>query len=184
MNRKSWQHSKLDKSVTDRFKKLGDIGEAIAVTLLQEAGFTDIENLNSSLGANVKYFDIRAKRGKKNYVVSVKARNKFENSGKLNSRYKLFDDPKSVMVEAKTKYNCEVAWVTVAVDIPNGTLDAYFGPLASLEGNKKGVPMSEKAIGSYERLAFCFSLEKFGIPKEVYEKLINSYKKRSSGGSI
>jgi hypothetical protein len=186
MDKKAWQYSKLDKSVTDRFKKLGDIGESVAVTLLQRAGFINVENLNSTLGANVQFFDIQAER-KKKYVISVKARNKFENSAagkKLNSRYKLFDNPSVVSIDAKAKYGSEVAWVTVAVDIPNGTLDAYFGTLASLDGNKKGVPMTNKAVQSYECLTFCCPLEKFGIQKEVYKKLANTYKKRSDGKTI
>lgn len=187
MNRKAWQYSKLDKKVTDRFKKLGDLGEYVAADLLKQAGFKNVENLNQTASANVRFFDLRAERDKKKYVISVKARNKYENSAagiKLNGRYKLFSDPNVVSDDARIKYKSEAAWVAIAIDVENGTFDAYFGMLSMLEGNKKGIPMSSKAIQSYERLVFCCPFEKIGVPKGEYRKLANTYKQRSDGRSV
>ena len=141
MNRKAWQYSKLDKKVTDRFKKLGNLGEYVAADLLKQAGFKNVENLNQTASANVRFFDLRAERDKKKYVISVKARNKYENSAagrKPNGRYNLFSDPKAASNDARLTYNSDAAWVAVAIDVKKGTFDAYFGTLSMLEGNKKG----------------------------------------------
>jgi len=78
MERKAWQGSVFDKSVTRRFKKLGDFGEYLAESLLEKAGFTQIVNLNKKI-TNTPFFDLTAKRGGYSYAISVKARNRFEN---------------------------------------------------------------------------------------------------------
>lgn len=181
MNRKSWQYSIFDKQVTARFKKLGDIGEHISEILLKEAGFKNIKNLNKIDSSNTPFYDIYAERGRNKYVISVKTRNKYENSiaGKrINSRYKLTDNPKLFSEEARLKYHSEPAWIAIAVETDKGTFDAYFGTLYMLEGNQKGIGMNEQTTSSYERLAFCRPFEKMGINKKDYVHLKNEYKQR------
>src|SRR3990172_9439143 len=92
MVKKAWQYSRLDKSVTIRFKKIGNLGEYLAGKLLQESGFKNIKDLNKEESANTQDFDFIAERNNIKYAISVKTRNKYENSvagPKLNSRYKL-----------------------------------------------------------------------------------------------
>lgn len=178
VNRKSWQYSKLDKHVTVRFKKLGDLGEFLAEELLNESGFKNVKNLNKAEFLNNPFFDIYAERDRYKYAISVKTRNKYENSVagiKLNSRYKLTDDPKKFVEEARSKYNSEAAWVAISADIDKGVFDAYFGTLLSLFGNRKGINMSRSAVEGYEHLALLRSFEEMGIPKKEYLCLENTY---------
>lgn len=130
---------------------------------------------------NNRFFDIYAEKEKNKYVVSVKARNKYENSiagRKLNSRYKLTDEPGEFAKEAQKKYTSEASWVAIAIDIDQGTFDAYFGTLLMLGGNKKGISMNLHATETYKRLAFRYSLEEIGIRKEEYLYLKNEYRQR------
>lgn len=177
MNKTSRQKSIIDKNVTARFKKLGDLGENIAETLLLRAGFEQIINLNKER-RNTKYFDLTAKRGSQSFAISVKARNRFENSvagEKLNSRYKLTDNPVLFEAEAREIYNSIPAWIAIPIDIKAGTFDAYFGELKDLKGNKKGIIISSQAISQYEILAHGEAVENIGIQKEDLVSLQNKY---------
>lgn len=144
MERKAWQGSVFDKSVTLRFKKLGDLGEYLAESLLAKAGFTQTVNLNKKI-TNTQYFDLTANCGGYSYAISVKARNRFENSTagvKLNTRYKLTDDPILFEKEARNLYSSIPAWIAIAIDIDNNFYNAYFGRLQDLSGNRKGINTS------------------------------------------
>lgn len=181
MNKKSWQGTVLDKGVTRRFKKLGDLGEYLAEKLLVKAGFKNVVNLNKEIRHNAKYFDLTAKRESQSYAISVKARNKFENStaGKrLNSRYKLTNDPDQFESEAKEKHNCLPAWVAISLDIDAGVFDAYFGLLSDLEGNRKGIVISPQATKRYESLAKQNKFDQMDILEANIEALKNIYKRQ------
>ena len=187
MEKKAWQYSKLDKHVSQRFKKLGDLGEFLAEQLLKENGFTNVRNLNIEKNKNVKDFDIYAERKKQKYVISVKTRNKYENSKagpRLNSRYKLCDDPNEFENEARKKYNSNSAWVTISVEIDKGIFEAYFGTLDMIEGNRKGIVMSDIAKEKYEKLAYLRRFEEYSILKEEYLPLKNVYKKIKANNTI
>ena len=180
MNKTSWHGSIIDKNVTARFKKLGDLGENIAESLLLRAGFEQIINLNKER-QNTKSFDLTAKRGGQSFAISVKARNKFENSVagvKLNSRYKLTDNPELFESEAQEIYNSIPAWIAIPIDIKAGTFDAYFGELKDLKGNKKGIIISSQAISHYETLAQREAVESIGIQKEDLVLLQNKYERK------
>ena len=172
----TWEHSILDRSVTKRMKKLGDLGEALAEKLLRKAGFTNVRNLNIENNNN-KYADIYAEKGAEKYVISVRTRNKYENNGSLNGRYKLKADCHEQAAKMEKKFDASAAWVTIAIETDKGTFDAYFGTLESLQGNT-GVPMSEKATCNYEKLARHESLADYGIEKGLYKELKNIYKTR------
>lgn len=180
MNRKAWQGSVFDKDVTIRVKKLGDLGEYLAEILLTKKGFTEIANLNKKKN-NTKYFDMTAKRGDQSFAISVKARNRFENSVagvKLNSRYKLTDDPALFEKEASEKYSSIASWIALSLDIDRGTFDAFFGRLQDLSGNRKGIIMTPEATAMYESLASQEQLDKMGLSTEELKSLINKYKLR------
>lgn len=180
MGKKAWQYSKLDVSVTKRFKKIGNLGEYLAGILLLENGFKNIRNLNKEYSSNTADFDFTAERNGVNYAISVKARNKYENSTagqKLNSRYKLTDDPIKFSEEAKLRYRGVAAWVAISLEIDKGVFSAYFGKLSDLSGNQKGINMSENAKRNYEQLAFSKKFEEMGLTKKDYSELKNVYKK-------
>ncbi len=180
MNRKAWQKTVLDKDVTIRFKKLGDLGEYLAGMVLAKAGFRQIVNLNKER-KNTKYFDLTARRGRQSFAISVKARNRFENSvagKKLNSRYKLTDDPAIFESEAREKYRSMPAWIAIPFYIEQGTFDAYFGQLQDLKGNRKGIVINAKAIKMYEVLAKQKKFDGMDISKREVQQLKNRYTRR------
>ena len=180
MVKKAWQYSGLDKSVTIRFKKIGNLGEYLAGKFLKESGFKNIKDLNKEESANTKDFDFIAERNKIKYAISVKTRNKYENSAaglKLNSRYKLTKDPVNFAKDAKKKYNSEAAWIVISLEIDKGVFNAYFGVLSDLNGNHKGINMSQEATRKYEKLALLRKFEDMGLTKSDYEGLKNEYKR-------
>ncbi len=180
LKKRAWQGSIIDKSVSLRFKKLGDLGEVLAQQLLQTAGFSEITNLNKNK-KNTKSFDITAVRGNESFAISVKARNKYENSiagKKLNSRYKLTDDPELFKAEAKEIFDSHPAWVTISLNFDEGIFDSYFGLLSDLHGNKKGISMTQKNVERYEILAKQESIKVLGISISEMEFLKNKYVRR------
>ena len=60
----AWEYSKIDREVTDRWKKMGDFGEYVAEKLLSENGFTEIRNLNKEKH-NKLFADLYAVKNKK-----------------------------------------------------------------------------------------------------------------------
>ena len=134
-----------------RCRRLGDLGEELAEHLLVTNGFTNILNLNKSK-MNQPFADFYAERGGRKYVISVKARNKYEfGSGKLNSRYKLGKKCHEHAKNTSRQFDGAVsAWL--AISLREKTFSAFFGLLESLNGST-GVLMTDKAITNYECLA-------------------------------
>ncbi|RHW74600.1 hypothetical protein [Colwellia sp. RSH04] len=136
-----------------KFRKFGAVGETFAEKLLKENEFTDVVDLNKTEKENFPFADFSANKNSKKYLISVKTRNKYERTGKLNYRYKLgkgvykkIDD-----LLAQDKWNgYTAAWLTIAIE--KETLDAYFGDIASLN-KKRAVKMSPKACKEYNCLA-------------------------------
>ena len=183
MDKKAWQYSTLDKSVTKRFKKIGNLGEYLAGRLLLENGFKNIRDLNREDSSNTADFDFTAERKGIKYAISVKARNKYENSAagpKLNSRYKLTNDPIRFAEDAKRRYQSVASWITISLEIDKGIFSAYFGTLPDLSGNQKGINMSQEAIRKYEQLALLRKFENMGLSKSDYNGLKNVYKRASA----
>lgn len=173
-----WTHSQIDKQVTRRWKKLGDVGEDIARVLLKSKGFKNIYDLNE-IRENQSYADIYAERYDQAYVISVKTRNKYEASGRLNSRYKLGRECYQKAKEVENEYNAVAAWIAVSLNIEAQTCAAYFGRLSQLKGNT-GILMTQNAVGEYECLASCH-LRDLGFKKETFVDLKNLYKKKTQG---
>jgi len=171
-----WTKSKLDKKVTVRWSKLGQLGEHITCILLKKEGFKNIKNLND-LRKNAPFADVYAEKNGKAYVVSVKMRNKYETSGSLNSRYKLGADCYKKARIVEKEYKAEAAWITIALDIDTKTYDAYFGLLSSLEGNT-GVVMTPEATKEYKCLGHCSKLKQIGISESEYITLKNRYERK------
>jgi len=137
-----------------RFKKLGDIGEHLALLLLERNGFIHFHNLNNT-AMNFPFADFMAEKDGVKYLISVKARNKYEHTGRLNARFKLGDTEKKIQKlkndEKLAAYREYVpAWLAIALD--KHTYEAYWGLIDELP-NKRGISMSEKAKQNYRCLA-------------------------------
>ena len=67
-----------------RKKSLGELGELFALKTLVDKKFDRIRNLNDNT-INEPFADIECEKEGLRYVISVKARNKCQKNGKLNS---------------------------------------------------------------------------------------------------
>lgn len=134
-----------------RRKHLGDLGEQWTVSLLKNAGFRSILNLNA-VRHNHPGGDFVAERQGQRYFVTVKARCKYtRGTRKLNSGYNIFPDK---VRRAAREYDAIPAWLTIQVDTDLSRFSAYFGTIQSLRNpNAVAVPMSARAVSSYECLA-------------------------------
>jgi hypothetical protein len=134
---------------------LGLIGEYLARTLLEHHGFSDVRKLPT----NHPDADFLAVRNGERLFISVKARNKFQNNGTLNFRYKLESKRRKLRnaLDVAQKYDAKFAWPTVQID--KDTYCAYFGTHELPCGPRPhrpsatGVLMSANWINSYEALA-------------------------------
>jgi hypothetical protein len=71
-----------------RKKSLGELGELFALKALVDKKFDRIRNLNDN-SMNETFADIECEKDGVKYIISVKARNKYQKNGKLNTRYNL-----------------------------------------------------------------------------------------------
>jgi hypothetical protein len=157
---------KLNERTALRAKSLGALGELLAIKALVDNGFNNIRNLNDQK-RNFPYADLYAERDTEKYVISVKARNRYEKNGRLNSRYKLGSECKIKAKKAELEFNAKAAWM--AISIFDDFYSIYFGTLESLPV-KTGIPMKENHVQKYE----CLVKEKqhgldFKPYKNIYE---------------
>ena len=125
-----------------RKKSIGDIGENIAIEVLTENGYSNVINVNANK-MNETFGDVLCEKDGERFIVSVKARNKYQIDGKLNGSYKISQNPKSTLKKslyAEDKYNAIAAWMAIQIDFEDNTASVYFGKLSELEG-KAGISM-------------------------------------------
>ncbi len=122
-----------------RKKSLGELGELFALKALVDQKFDKIRNLNDQI-MNEKYADILCEKDGVNYVLSVKARNKYQKNGKLNSRYNLGTNAYINAKFVENKYNAKAGWIAVQFD--RNSFSIYFGLLDDLE-NSKAIPVDK-----------------------------------------
>ena len=77
-----------NKKEAARKKSLGELGELFALKALVDKKFDRIRNLNDN-SMNEAFADILCEKDGLRYIISVKARNKYQKNGKLNTRYNL-----------------------------------------------------------------------------------------------
>lgn len=159
-----------NRQTAHRVQRLGRLGEQLACAALERCGFTAIQNLNN-LEVNFPYGDILAVREGITYVISVKARNKFQANGKLNHRYKLGNRCYEHAAKAVERFGAVAAWITIPLS--SKTYSVFFGELSAL-GGKKGVYMRAADTACYECLV---DEEPHGIPPEQFE---NRYEQNCS----
>jgi hypothetical protein len=116
-----------------RKKSLGELGELFALKALVDRRFDRIRNLNDHT-LNEAFADIECEKDGIRYVVSVKARNKYQKDGKLNTRYNLGADVYGKALLAEKKYNAEAYWMAIQFD--HNSFSIYFGSLHELNGSK------------------------------------------------
>ena len=127
-----------------RKKSLGELGELFAIKALVDKKFDWIRNLNDKK-MNEAFADIECEKDGFRYVISVKARNKYQKNGKLNTRYNLGSNVYEKAKSAEKKYNAAAYWMAIQFD--QSSFSIYFGSLSNLN-KSKAIPVDkcEKGI--------------------------------------
>jgi hypothetical protein len=104
-----------NKKEAARKKSLGELGELFAIKALVDKKFDRIRNLNDD-HMNEKFADIECEKDGLRYVISVKARNKYQKNGKLNTRYNVGSTVYGKALAAEIKYNASAYWMAIQFD--------------------------------------------------------------------
>ena len=125
----------IRKKEAKRKKSLGEIGELYGIKALVDNGFTNIRNLND-VQMNYPYADVFAERDGRKFVISIKARNKWEKSGNLNTNFKLMYTLNAYKnaENAEKQFDAEAAWM--AIPFEKDEYSVYFGTLKELDGDR------------------------------------------------
>lgn len=130
---------KTEKKEAARKKSLGELGELFAIKALVDYEFDKIRNLNDD-HMNIQFADLYAEKDGKRIVISVKARNKYQIDGTLNSRYSLGTNAYEKARKVSEMYDADPYWMAVQFD--RNKYSIYFGSLEALEG-KKAIPVDK-----------------------------------------
>lgn len=131
--------SSTNKKEAVRKKSLGELGELFALKALVDKKFDRIRNLNDN-SMNEAFADIACEKNGEKYIVSVKARNKFQKNGKLNARYNLGSDVLKKASDSEKKYKAQACWMAIQFD--RNSFSIYFGQLKELNGSK-AIPVNK-----------------------------------------
>jgi hypothetical protein len=116
-----------------KIKALGELGELIGIKALVDAKYTNVSNLNDKK-MNFPFADLLAEKDGKKYVISIKARNKIQLNGKLNSSYKLGKGAyEKATIASKQNSNAIPAWLVISFSEHNYSV--YFGTLKELNNS-------------------------------------------------
>ena len=136
----------VNKKEAARKKSLGELGELFAIKALVDRGYDRIRNLNDK-SLNEPFADLECEKDGIKIIISVKARNKFEKKGTLNSMYNLGNNAYRKAYASEKKHNAVAHWMAIQFD--KTTFSIYFGSLSELSG-KKAIPVDlceKKIIG-------------------------------------
>ena len=125
------------KKEASRKKSLGELGELFAIKTLVDEQYDKIRNLNDD-SMNKAYADIYCEKDGKCFVISVKARNKFQKDGSLNAYYNLGSNAYEKARKTSEEYNAEAYWMAIQFDAHDYSV--YFGSLNCLDG-KLAIPV-------------------------------------------
>ena len=78
----------VEKKEALRKKSLGELGELFGIKALVDHSFERVTNLNDKK-MNYPYADLYAEKENKKYIISIKARNKYQKNSSLNAHYNL-----------------------------------------------------------------------------------------------
>ena len=133
-----------NKKEASRKKSLGELGELFALKALVDKKFDRIRNLNENI-MNETFADMECEKDGISYIISVKARHKYQKNGKLNTRYNLGDNVYEKASSAEIKYNATAYWMAIQFD--QKTFSIYFGSLEELNGSK-AIPVDKCEKGT------------------------------------
>ena len=126
-----------NKKEASRKKSLGELGELFAIKALVDNRYDKIVNLNDKK-MNFPFADLYAEKEGKKFIVSVKARNKYQKNHKLNAHYNLGSEAYKKAEIAEKEYSAEALWMAIQFD--QYTYSIYLGSLSELNG-KRAIPM-------------------------------------------
>ena len=135
--------NETEKKEALRKKSLGELGELFGIKALVDSHFERVVNLNDRK-MNYPFADLYAEKDNKKYIVSIKARNKFQKNHTLNAHYNLGSNAYSKASLAEAEYGAEAHWMAIQFDVK--TYSVYFGSLAELN-HRKAIPLRECAQG-------------------------------------
>lgn len=122
-----------------RKKSLGELGELFAIKALVDNSFDRVINLNDRK-MNYPFADLYAEKDGVKYVVTIKARNKFQKNHQLNTRYNLGSSAYKNARAAEIEYGAIAHWMAIQFDARTYTV--YFGRLSELL-DRKAIPINE-----------------------------------------
>lgn len=128
-----------NKKEAARKKSLGELGELFAIKALVDQKFDRIRNLNDNK-MNESFADIECEKNGLKYVISVKARNKYQLDGKVNSRYNLGSKVYEKAKEAEKKFKASAHFMAIQFDTK--CYSVFFGSLKELQGSK-AIPITK-----------------------------------------
>lgn len=122
-----------------RKKSLGELGELFGIKALVDHDFKNIRNLNDEK-MNFPFADLYAEKSGKPYVISIKARNKYQRNGKLNASYNLGSNAYTKAKQAEAEYKAQACWMALQFD--TYTVSIFLGKLSDLEG-RESIPLKK-----------------------------------------
>lgn len=120
-----------------RKKSLGELGELFAIKALVDHRYDRVANLNDRK-MNFPFADLYAEKDDKKFIISVKARNKYQKNHKLNNYYNLGREAYSKAKAAEKEYCAEPFWMAIQFD--HSSYSIYLGSLTELNG-KNAIPI-------------------------------------------
>ena len=126
-----------------RKKSLGELGELFAIKTLVDNEFDKIRNLNDDR-MNETFADILCEKNGVRYIISVKARNKYQLNGKPNNRYNLGTNAYNKAKLAETKFGGIAYWMAIQFDLHHYSI--FFGSLSELN-SRKAIPIDRCEAG-------------------------------------
>ncbi len=133
-----------NKKEASRKKSLGELGELFAIKALVDNRYDKIVNLNDKK-MNFPFADLYAEKDGKKFIISVKARNKYQKNHKLNAYYNLGSTAYKNAAVAVKEYYAEPYWMAIQFD--QYTYSIYFGSLEELN-LKKQIPLRQCEAGT------------------------------------
>ena len=134
----------VEKKEALRKKSLGELGELFGIKALVDNSFENVVNLNDKK-MNYPFADLYAEKGDKKYIISIKARNKYQKNHTLNARYNLGSNAYKNAQAAEIEYDAEPHWMAIQFDVH--TYSIYFGSLHVLN-RRSGIPIRECEKGA------------------------------------
>lgn len=120
------------------------MGELFGIKALVDSSFEKVVNLNDRK-MNYPYADLYAEKGNKKFIISIKARNKFQKNHTLNAHYNLGSNAYQKARSAELEYEAEAHWMAIQFDAK--TYSIYFGSLAELK-ERNAIPIRECEMGN------------------------------------